>query len=92
MELTTYEQHDDYAAGRRGELPAVGCGICGRQVEPVLEVEHWDQLAAAEQVEVLELLAAWSREHAASHSQPEHDDFGRRLQAPEPPSIAGGVG
>jgi hypothetical protein len=80
MALIERDQHDHPDA--HPFLPQVGCGIDGRTVQPALELEegqHWDDLAPDVQHQALEEMAAWSREHAATHTEAEHQDHQRRL-------------
>jgi hypothetical protein len=59
-------------------LPRVGCGICELNEKPinVQAVPDDNQVVSDEQM--LEAMAKWSREHAATHTEAEHQEHERR--------------
>lgn len=55
-------------------LPRVGCGICELRGEPInVQAQPADnEVVTPEQL--LELMARWSRDHAATHTDEEHKE------------------
>lgn len=80
MKLVERDRHDHPEA--HPFLPQVGCGVCGRAVQPLIELaegEHWDWLDVAIREEAVKLMSLWSHEHAATHSGDEHQARQRAL-------------
>lgn len=55
-------------------LPRVGCGICELRGEPVHVQAVPDDNEIVSDEQLLELMAKWSIEHAATHSELDHED------------------
>jgi len=74
MKLIIGGQVDDERFQNTELLARVGCGICELRGKPihVQAVPEDNEIVSDEQL--LELMAAWSREHSATHTDQEHED------------------
>src|SRR5258708_39286594 len=55
-------------------LPRVGCGICELRGEPIHVQAVTDENEIVSDEQLLEAMTDWSREHAETHSDQEHED------------------
>jgi hypothetical protein len=93
MELVEHESHDH--PQRHADIPLIGCAICGHSVQPkevpdealfVAENESspYDYRPSQWLQEAMHAMSQWSQEHAATHSQKEHDEHQQRLLGKPP--------